>query len=445
MTIIDFINENELLRPGDRVLCAVSGGADSMCLVHWLSTHAEELGVSVCAASFDHMLRGEESAGDCRFAAAQCERMGVECVTGCGDVRSYAREKGMSEEEAARALRYDFLSRAADKLGCNVIATAHNANDNAETLLLNLTRGGGLKGLCAIPPRRGNIIRPLLSTTREQIEAYNAKNGVEFVTDSSNLGDDYTRNVIRHHVTPVLEGINPAFFDAVSRTVQSLREDERCLDDMAAAAYGEFYKNSSFPADKLLSLPKPVAMRVLRMICGRALSFEHARSIYAISSGTQRRETHIPGMSVSCDRGVLHFGQKTQQLGEYELLPGTEIFIPECSVTVKTDIVENCPQIFKSFNIFHFKCDAICGNISLTPRKNGDKIKLSRRGCTKSLKDLFNEAKLDRQQRDLTPVLRDELGPVAVYGFGVAERCIAGPGDRALRVTINKTKLTGDN
>ena len=114
-------------------------------------------------------------------------------------------------------------------------------------------------------------------------------------------------------------------------------------------------------------------------------------------------------------------------------------------MTVKTDIVENCPQVFKSFNIFHFKCDAICGNISLTPRKNGDKIKLSRRGCTKSLKDLFNEAKLDRQQRDLTPVLRDELGPVAVYGFGVAERCIAGPGDKALRVTINKTKLTGDN
>ncbi len=416
-----------------------------MCLIHWMNSNAQRLGISVCAASFDHMLRGAESEADCRFVADWCAHCGVECITGSGNVRAYSHENGMSEEEAARVLRYEFLGHAAQELGCNVVATAHNANDNAETLLLNLTRGGGLKGLCGIPPRRGNIIRPLLSTTRAQIEEYNIVHGVEFVTDSTNVTDDYTRNVIRHHITPVLEGINPAFFEAVSRTAQSLREDERCLDDMARAAYDDFYKNSSFPAEKLLELPKPVAMRVLRMICGRGLSFENARSIYAIASGPHRRETDIPGMRVEYDRGTMYFGRERLSLGEYPLAPGTEISVPECAMTVKTEMVEKCPQIFKSFNIFYFKCDSICGSISLTSRKSGDRIKLYRRGCTKSLKDLFGEAKLDKAGRELTPVLRDDIGPVAVYGFGIAERCIASPGDRALRVTINKTNLTGDN
>ena len=148
MTIIDFIKENVLLSPGDRVLCAVSGGADSMCLLHYLSANAQKIGITVCAASFDHMLRGEASASDCRFVAEWCKERGIECLTGSGDVRACAKSGGMSEEEAARSLRYEFLADAAKKLGCNVIATAHNANDNSETLLFNLTRGGGLKGLC---------------------------------------------------------------------------------------------------------------------------------------------------------------------------------------------------------------------------------------------------------------------------------------------------------
>ena len=142
MTIIDFIKENRLISPGQRVLCAVSGGADSMCLLHYLSENAHRLGISVCAASFDHMLRGAESASDCRFVADWCSQHGIECLTGSGDVRRRAELDGMGEEEAARASRYEFLENAAEKLGCNIIATAHNANDNAETMLFNLTRGG---------------------------------------------------------------------------------------------------------------------------------------------------------------------------------------------------------------------------------------------------------------------------------------------------------------
>lgn len=445
MTIIEFINENRLLKTGDRVLCAVSGGADSMCLLHYLHANAAELGISVCAASFDHMLRGEDSAHDCEFVAAWCRERDIPCVTGRGDVHSYAVSTGMGEEEAARTLRYAFLKKSAAELGCTVTATAHNANDNAETMLFNLTRGGGLKGLCGIPPERGGIIRPLLSTTREQIERYNAENSVPFVTDATNLGDDYTRNVLRHHVTPVLESINPAFFTAAARTAQSLREDERCLDEMARSAYDELYKNSSLPADGLMQLPKPVAMRVIRMICGRSLSYTHAQAVYSLPSGKVSRHTDIPGMRVSYDRGVLYFGAENGIPHEYTLNDGQRIYIPESGLEVTVQIIEDCPRIFKSFNILDFKCDSICGIMSLTPRKSGDRIRLSHRKCTKSLKDLFNESGMSLRRRELTPVLRDEKGVIGVYGFGIDERCIAHPGDRVLRVTINKTNRTGDN
>ena len=312
-------------------------------------------------------------------------------------------------------------------------------------MLFNLTRGGGLKGLCGIPPKRGNIVRPLLGTTRQEIEAYNAANAIEYVSDKTNASDDYTRNVLRHHVTPVLEGINPAFFEACTRTVQLLREDEACLDDMALKAYNEHYRSGAFPADKLLELPKPVAMRVLRMICGRSLSFTHAQAVYAIASSSEYRSADVSGMRVECDVGVLYFGREYSVPESVELKLGTQQLIPGSEFAVKSEIIANYGKKNESFNILYFNYDSICGSISLTSRKPGDKIKLCGRGCTKSLKDLFSEAKLSRMERETTPVLRDEKGVIAVYGFGVAERCIARPGDKVIRVTINKTKLTGDN
>ena len=446
MTIIDFIKENVLLSPGDRVLCAVSGGADSMCLLHYLSENAEKLGITLCAASFDHMLRGEASASDCRFVAEWCARHGIQCLAGSGDVRAFAKSGGLSEEEAARSLRYGFLNDAAKTLSCNVIATAHNANDNAETLLLNLTRGGGLKGLCGIPPRRGNIVRPLLGTTRREIEEYNASHGIGYVSDITNESDDYTRNVIRHHVTPVLEGINPAFFEACARTTRLLREDEECLNAMAQNAYDEHYKSGTFPAAELMSLPKPVAMRVLRLICGRALSSAHAQAVYDIASSPELKCADISGMRVTCDRGLLYFGREDCCAIEPIKLDIGSVQ-PFCGgkFEVKSEIIDSCGKIFESFNILYFNYDSICGSISLTSRMQGDRIRLYGRGCTKSLKDLFSEAKLGSIERAQTPVLRDEKGVIAVCGFGVAERCIPRPGDRVIRVTINKTKLTGDN
>ena len=174
------------LEKAGKVLCAVSGGADSVYLLHRCLEGAAGHGYAVCAAHYDHGLRVEESGRDSRFVADMCRELGVECLTGRGDVRSYARERRLGTEEAARELRYAFLQEAAGKMGAQLIATAHNAGDNAETMLLALARGAGLRGLGGIPPRRGNIVRPMLAVTRAEVEEYLAARGIAHVEDSTN-------------------------------------------------------------------------------------------------------------------------------------------------------------------------------------------------------------------------------------------------------------------
>lgn len=177
-----------MLPPGSRVLCAVSGGADSMCLLHLLWSGRGGLGIEVAAAHYEHGLRGEESQRDAEFVERFCREREIACLVEHGDAADYGRKKHLGIEEAARELRYDFLRRAAAELNCDKIATAHNADDNAETIIFNLCRGGGL-GLGGIPPVRGNIIRPLLGCTRAEIEEYLRENSIPHVEDSSNESD----------------------------------------------------------------------------------------------------------------------------------------------------------------------------------------------------------------------------------------------------------------
>ena len=177
-TIKALTTEYDMLPRGGTVLCAVSGGADSMCLLHLLHTWAGEGGFRVAAAHYNHNLRGAESDRDAAFVAEWCAGQDIPCVIGAGDVAHEARARGLGVEETARQMRYEFLRGAADAMGCGRIATAHSADDNLETLLLHLVRGAGLHGLAGIPPRRGVVVRPLLTTSRAEIVAYLEANGV---------------------------------------------------------------------------------------------------------------------------------------------------------------------------------------------------------------------------------------------------------------------------
>ena len=435
---IEFAEKFNMLQSGDKLLCAVSGGADSMCLLHLMRANAEKMGITVMAAHFNHKLRGKEADRDEAFVRSWCEKNGIGFVSGSGDVRAFAEKEHLSSEEAARVLRYEFLESAAEKLGCNKIATAHNADDNAETVLLNLTRGSGAKGLCGIPPVRDKFIRPILDKSRAEIEEYLLQNSIPHVEDSTNETDEYSRNKIRHGVIPVLRSINPAFSQAVMRESELLREDENCLSDMAQGFIEENLNGNSLPADALKKLPRAVQSRVFRIMCGRALTASHNDAVRKLLEVEGLGYADIPGMRISRDNGYIIFGVGEESLPELQIEVGGSVFAPN-GLSVTAEISDSQPKVFNSLNTFCFKYGSVCGNMFITSRKDGDRIKLSYRNCTKSLKDLFSEKKMTQAQRNLTPVIRDEKGVIAVGGFGVCERCKAGPDDKVIIVTVNNT------
>ena len=188
------------------------------------------------AAHYNHSLRGAESDRDAAFVAEWCALRGIPCIVGAGDVGREAELRGLGVEETARQMRYEFLRTVADTTGCDRIATAHSADDNLETLLLHLVRGAGLHGLAGIPPRRGDIVRPLLTTARADIMAYLEEHHVPHVEDSTNTDEAYARNRIRRQVVPVLRQLNPRLTESAAETMGYLRADDDFLNAQAAAA-----------------------------------------------------------------------------------------------------------------------------------------------------------------------------------------------------------------
>ncbi len=432
-----FIQKHNMISRGDKVLCALSGGADSVALLHFLSRME---GVEVLAAHYNHCLRGEESDADEAFVKRLCEKMGIPCFVGRGDVAAFAVESGRGTEDAARTLRYEFLKETATREGCSRIVTAHNAEDNAETVLLNMTRGTGLKGLCGIPPVRGMIVRPLLQTAREEIESYLAFHGLEHIEDSTNALDDYSRNRVRHHVSPVLREINPAFADAVARMTDSLREDEAYLAAEAQAFVEKNANGRSIPAALTMELAAPVRMRVFRRMHGGELSSVHCKAIENICLvRSLHAHADVPGMRVSREFDRLIFGEEeAESIARREIGPGEMLKLPEAGMEISCEFVTSCMEIHKSLNTFFFKNENICGRIFVASRSEGDKIRLEGRNCTKSLKKLFSEAKMELNERKSCPVIYDEAGPIGVYGFGAAERCVAKSGDDCVIIKIKK-------
>lgn len=272
---------------GAHVLAAVSGGADSMAMLDILHrTHTGKL----TAAHFNHRLR-ETSDRDEKHVKNFCEANSIACVTGAGDVAAEAKRVKQSVELTARELRYAFLREASARNGCTHIATAHTADDNAETVLINLIRGTGLRGLGGIPPERENILRPLLHVTRAEIESYLRERGIMYVTDETNDDTRYRRNAVRHLVMPALHELNPAFTESVNRLARLCREDEAFLLDLAQTAVREG-KNP-------YRQPIPLASRMARLIYeqaggdGRSLLETHISAVLHLRQTGQK--TNLPG------------------------------------------------------------------------------------------------------------------------------------------------------
>ena len=420
----------------ERLLCAVSGGADSMCLLHLLYTG----GYDVTAAHFEHGIRGAESLRDAAFVEDWCREHDIPFVLGHGNAPGHAAEKGLTLEEAARELRYAFLLSTAEKLGATRILTAHSRDDNAETLLFNLTRGSGTAGLGGIPAQRGLLLRPLLHVSRTEIEDYLRENGVPHVEDSSNFSDDYTRNLIRHRIVPLLRDLNPRFSDAAARTARLVRQDEDCLSALAEDFIRTYFQDGSLPLRELAALHPAIASRVVRqLIPGQ--SMERVEAVLNFIQSSEYGVLQLPGQTLRREQGrlYLHKARETT-LPARRVIPGEALLIPEAGLRLVTQFTVYRGEIHDLFKTSYLKYEILSTDLLCTGRMPGDSVRPSGRGVRKKLSALFKEAGYTRAEREACPVLRDGNGPLFVRGLAIDERAVPTIGERALKLSFFKVE-----
>ncbi|MGE4276385.1 MAG: tRNA lysidine(34) synthetase TilS [Lawsonibacter sp.] len=451
------IRDLHLLRPGSTILCAVSGGADSVCLLHALYHLRPKLGFHLAAAHYNHLLRGEESDQDAafveQFVALCCGQQyladgsilpAVPLFSGRGDVGAEAQRRGTGLEETARIMRYAFLRQAAKESGADYIATAHTADDNVETILFHLARGSGLRGMTGIQPVRDDLIRPLLTTTRREIEAYLAYYGLPHREDHTNSDVVYARNRIRHQVVPVLDELCPGFAARVANTAALLRSDEDYLSTQArdisqhAVSQGE---GLSISAALIGSSPDPLASRAVRQLIGRLSGGDqdcaaaHLEAVVQLCrNGDPSAQTHLPnGMTARREyqQLILTRNAAVPPLEETFLpLPG-EIAVGGWYVACTAQTYAGQPQ--GPYEIWLDR--ARVGVLTLRARRTGDRLKLLGRP-EKTIKKWCIDEKVPARLRPVLPLLEGDGQVAAAAGLGPAEGFLPRMGAEAWHITI---------
>lgn len=405
---------------GRTVAVGVSGGADSMALLHVLLELKDEYKLNVIACHVNHGIRGETADRDEMFVIKECEKLGVEVHVLSADVPGGAEREHLGFEEYGRRLRYEFFNSVADDV---IIATAHTLSDRCETLIFNITRGTSVKGLCSIPAVRDNIVRPLIDCTRDEIEKYCADNSIEYITDETNFEDIYSRNRIRLNVIPELKKLNPSLEKSFFRLICNAEEENDFISELSKQITDKAKKEDGYDAGLISCQHSAVAKRVIAEIItsetGLVPENIHILQVVDILGGGK---TEIIGNTVvEVCNGVLRINPKADIISAWEF-DFTSFFVETPSGIVKAQILHKNKLPLKQF--VHNKVldyDSICGGLIIRNRRPGDKIKLAGSSCTKTLKKLFSEKHLEN--RNNIPVLADELGVCWVQGLGCADRC----------------------
>lgn len=432
--ILELIRSQRMLSPGDHVICALSGGIDSMALLHILLELKRELGITLSAAHFDHRLRGQESRRDAEFVQAHCNALGIPLSMGSADVAAYAKANHLSTEDAARTLRYDFLLSLNPEAK---IATAHNAQDNLETLLLRLIRGTGLQGLGAIPPVRGRIIRPLLTVSRQELKQYLELRGIPHVEDSTNGSDDYLRNRIRHQVLPVLMAENPGISQAASALCLELRDVGEFITDEADSALQSISHEDGISCSGLMSLPHALRGPVLKQFLTEVpeLSRQQLDAALALAECmSPSAELHFSGGWVlrRCyDRLQLH-----ERDGNAPLQPPCPMPLQEGEIRFGAYTITSkyglCPEQLPVNTLALTLPEK--GMYVLRTRQPGDRITLP--GGTKKISRYLIDKKIPVQLRDALPLLRLDGNIAAVLPLCADLRFASVPGSPSILVTV---------
>lgn len=449
--VVPLAEEYAMFPRGGTVLCAVSGGVDSISLLHFLAGLAPRYGFALAACHLNHGIR-PEAAADAAFVSTQCEGLSVPLSIKWEDVPAYAARHGLGLEEAGREVRYRFFDEAAAEIGGTVVvATAHNADDNAETLLLHLIRGCGLKGLGGIPPRRGRLVRPFLTAPRALIEAYAGERGLAHVEDATNADPAYTRNFLRLKVMPLLKELNPGLTDTLSATAAGLRRDGEFLTARAAAVAMDCKTAAGsviLPLACVNTQPAAVASRVAQLAVERldpdvVLTAAQRRGVLDLCAG-ENPSGHLDlphGISAQrvYDDLVFSFPGRVEVLEPMMLdFVGTRENGPWQITVERADCPEALPN---SGNEFFLSAES---PVLLRPRKTGDTLRLPHRAGAKSVKKWMIEAKIPQARRSLIPVLEQSGAVAAVYGLGRDADAEPGPGEPCLHISIKEKERTGN-
>ena len=457
---LKFIKEKNIIKSGDKILVGLSGGPDSVCMLSLLCGIREEEKIEVAVAHINHMLRGEEADKDEEYSKRLCESLGVRFFSKRIDINKYALETGKSSELAGREARYDFFNEIINKINFNKIATAHNANDQAETILMRIMRGTGLEGLGGIPvEREGKYIRPILFMKREEVEQYCKENNLSPHIDTTNLERIYSRNKVRLDILPYMKNnFNPNIVETINRMALLLQDDNEFIEGEVSKAYKDncFEKENSIVISKnLFNIHSAIVTRVIRKALFKInksnydMEMKNIEDIIELSNlGTNKRVDLPKDIYAENVYGDIIIRKKEYiknklsnelTLNKKDILHNEVIFdeyIINFDVVNNKDIKQENDEVVKNFDY-----DKI-NNVTIRYRKDGDRITPLGMKGSKKLKEIFIDMKIPKEKRDEIPLIQFNDDISWIVGIKMSDKFkITKETKHILKVSVKRKEL----
>ena len=436
--VLETISKYKMIKPGDKIVAGISGGPDSMCMLHLLDRLKKDFNLSIFAAHLNHQFRGREADKDAYYVKDICNKWGIPSFIKVFDVAAYAKDIGVSDEEAGRNIRYQLYDDVARKVGANKIAVAHNLNDNVETVFMNIIRGSGIDGLKGIEAVRDNIIRPLINIDRADIEKYCKEEGIVPRIDKTNLEPIYGRNKIRLELLPYIENnFNSNIINTISRfsdIVSAENEYIALKSQKAFKTLARSFKNQvKYSIIKLDKLHPALKRRIIRIgiekLLGslKSIEFRHIEEIISLTKCKTGAAVMLPNniiAYVSYENLILRYGKvNTSKRYCHCLEDNTSDFIPAIDMEIHVRKINT--KDFKGFSHCTHEAyidkDKIKGSLVIRNRVAGDVFSPIGLKGSKKLKEYFIDEKIPREERDLMPLIADEREIIWVIGKRISE------------------------
>ena len=461
--VLSYIKDNNLIKSGDKILVALSGGPDSMCLLNILFELKEELKIDISAAHLNHLLRGEDAFKDEEYVINICNDMGIQCFVKRVDINTYSKEHKLSSEMAGRKVRYDFFDEILERERFDKIATAHNANDQAETILFRLMRGTGLEGLGGIKASRGDkVIRPILCLSRDEVEEYIKLNNLSPRIDKTNFEKIYNRNKIRLDIlTYMKENFNEDIVQTLNRMSLLLQKDNVFLENLALSFYNKYcieYDDYFIIEKEIFKEEDPIVNRVLRRAITRYsksnydFEMKHIYIISDLAKNNSGKIVDLPnGVYAENIYGNIYIKSRTKKCSidnqKEEIIVNKnnmcEDVVKFHNFNIEFSIIENCENNYLELNkgelIKYFDFDKINNKISIRNKRNGDKIIPLGMSGNKKLKDIFIDMKISKEERESIPILCFDEKIAWIIGIRISEEYkITNKSKNILKVVVQR-------